>query len=77
MAGDDGLLCSDGRGDLVKIVDADFLVPILDILPRLWSRGFRTSEQDGRWWLWRSDGEGIVSGATFRELCVNIVLAGL
>lgn len=51
--------------------------PIFDILPRLWSAGYTTCEQDGRWHLFRKDGEGVVSGVTFRDLCVNIVLCGI
>jgi len=51
--------------------------PIFDILPRLWASGHATKKQDGTWWLFRSDGEGLISGRTFRELCVNIVLAGV
>lgn len=53
------------------------LYPVFDILERLYREGYYTSEQDGQWWLWRKDGEGIACGRTFRGLCVNIVLAGL
>ena len=51
--------------------------PVFDTLQRLWCDGYVTKEQDGEWWLFRKDGEGIVSGGDFRGLCVNIVLAGL
>lgn len=51
--------------------------PIFDVLPRLWAAGYKTKEQDGEWWLFRSDGEGICSGRDFRGLCVNIILAGI
>jgi hypothetical protein len=50
--------------------------PVFDILPRLWATGHKTKEQDGEWWLFRKDGEGLVSGSTFRKLCVSIALAG-
>lgn len=53
------------------------LFPIFDILERLWRAGYTTVEQDGRWWLFAATGEGIMSGSTFRDLCVNIVLAGI
>lgn len=49
---------------------------MFDIWPRLLMQGFQMKEQDGKWWLFRNDGEGMVSGDSFRELCVNIVLAG-
>lgn len=51
--------------------------PIFDILPRLWADGYKTKEQDGKWWLFSCGGEGIISGRDFRGLCVNIVLAGI
>lgn len=50
---------------------------IFDILERLWVAGFETIHQDRRWHLFAPDGEGIISGKTFRELCVNIVLEGI
>lgn len=66
-----------GDDKLIKLTDADEVMPILDVLPRLWGEGYRTCEQDGEWHLFRKDGEGIVLGKTFRDLCVNILLAGL
>ena len=51
--------------------------PVFDVLPRLWAAGYKTKEQDGEWWLFRDDGEGICSGRDFRGLCVNILLAGI
>lgn len=66
-----------GDDKLIKLTDADEVMPIFDVLPRLWSEGYRTCEQDGEWHLFRKDGEGIAIGKTFRDLCVNILLAGL
>ena len=60
--------------DALKALDEGFA--IFDILPRLWATGHKTVEQDGKWHLFRNDGEGLMVGATFRDLCVNIVLAG-
>jgi len=51
--------------------------PIMDIMQRLLTDGHCVKEQDGRWWLFRSDGEGIISGENYRGLCVNIVMADL
>ena len=59
----------------VKLHDPD-LFPVFDSLPRLWESGHVTKEQDGKWWLFRGDGEGLISGETFRDLCINIVLGG-
>jgi hypothetical protein len=53
------------------------LYPVFDILQRLWASGHKTVEQDGQWWLFDKSGEGKTCGRTFREMCVNIVLAGL
>jgi len=51
--------------------------PIFDILERLYNGGFTTRKQGDRWWLFTPDGEDVISGETFRELCVNIVMSGL
>lgn len=66
-----------GDEHLIKLTDAEEVMPIFDVLSRLWAEGYRTCEQDGNWHLFRKDGEGIAIGKTFRDLCVNIVLAGL
>jgi hypothetical protein len=53
------------------------MYPVFDILQRLWASGHKTVEQDAHWWLFDKAGEFKSCGRTFRELCVNIVLAGL
>jgi hypothetical protein len=53
------------------------LYPIFDILQRLFREGHTITEQDDRWWLFDRNGEGVISGLSVRDLCVNIVLAGL
>jgi hypothetical protein len=58
--------------DGVKPIDA---YPIFDILERLYDSGHYTTKQDGRWILFDKGGEGVMSGETFRGLCVNIILA--
>lgn len=72
----DGKYGGDGQ-DLILLTNTDDMMPIFDVLPRLWDAGYVTKPQDGSWYLFRSDGEGIVSGATFRDLCVNILLSGV
>ena len=51
--------------------------PIFDILPRLFRAGHRIDEQDGRWWLFDAQGEGVISGETYRSLCINIIFMEL
>lgn len=67
----------DGDGGLVKLVDSNQVLPVLDLLPRLWETGHVTKEQDGQWWLFDKTGEGVIAGSSFRDLCLNIVLAGI
>ena len=50
------------------------MYPIFDILPRLWASGHLTFEKDGEWILLDGFSEVVMTGKTFRELCVNIVL---
>lgn len=68
---------NDGSEVADSLVDANTFMPIFDVLERLWSDGYKTKKQDGRWWLFKPSGDGVVSGRSFRELCVNIILAGL
>lgn len=70
-------VCPNCQSELPNLVDADTFMPIFDVLPRLWATGHRIAEQDGEWCLFDKTGEGIAVGATFRRLCVNIILAGL
>lgn len=65
------------EGNLITLVNVEEMLSILDFLPRLWKEGHKTVEQDGRWWLFDSNGESIISGDTFRQLCVNILLTSL
>jgi len=48
--------------------------PVFDILQELLHYGATIKEQDGRWHLFAKNGEGIISGTTLREMCVNLVL---
>lgn len=57
-------------------VSRDEFYPIFDILPELWNKGYTTVEQEGLWHLFDKHGEGVLSGKDFRQLCINIVLAG-
>ena len=55
----------------------DKVYPIFDILPRLFRTGHYIDEQDGRWWLFDAKGEGVISGETYRSLCINIIFMEL
>jgi len=50
------------------------LYPVFDILESLLQRGCTIQEQDDRWWLFDKDGEGVISGQTLRDMCVNLVM---
>ena len=71
--------CHDGDDQLIELIDAEKFMSIFDTLPRLCDKGYTiVPDENGTWRLMDSDGVSIVtSGRTFRELCVNIVLAGL
>lgn len=77
------LLFGDDKAKLLNLVSETrerteaTMYPIFDILPRLWASGFKTVEQDGEWHLFEKGGDGLMTGKTFRELCVNIVLGGM
>lgn len=42
---------------------------VFDVLPRLLEVGCKIAKQDGEWWIFEYDGNGVVSGSTFREMC--------
>ena len=44
-----------------------------EIIPRLLDIGYKIRKQDGEWWIFEDDGEGIVGGSTFREMCEKLV----
>lgn len=41
----------------------------LEVIPRLLDVGCKIAKQDGQWWIFEHDGEGVVGGSTFREMC--------
>jgi hypothetical protein len=44
----------------------------IDIIPRLLECGCKIKKQDGEWWVFEHDGEGVVGGETFREMCEKL-----
>jgi len=50
------------------------LYPVFGILESLLHYGATIKEQDGRWHLFAKNGEGIISGTTIREMCVNLLM---
>jgi hypothetical protein len=55
------------------------LFPVFDTLDRLIRQGHRVIQpvSNGSFYLANADGQLLASGRSFRDLCVNIVLAGL
>jgi len=43
-----------------------------DFLPRLLEVGCKIAKQDGDWWIFEFNGNGVVSGSTFREMCEQL-----
>jgi hypothetical protein len=41
----------------------------LEVIPRLLDVGCKIAKQDGQWWIFEHDGEGVVGGSTFSEMC--------
>jgi hypothetical protein len=55
------------------------MYPVFDTLDRLYRDGFKVIRnfRNGRFILMETGGKVVVTGKSFRDLCVNIVLAGL
>lgn len=49
------------------------IVPSLDLLQTRLERGEYLAKQDGLWYLFDVDGEGVVSGKNLRELLINLI----
>lgn len=45
---------------------------VLDALPRLLGVGCKIAKQEGQWWIFEHDGEGVVGGNTFGEMCEKL-----
>ena len=41
----------------------------IDALQRLLETGCKIAKQDGEWWVFESDGEGVVGAKTLRQAC--------
>ena len=48
-------------------------VPSIDRLQDRLEQGCRLAKQDGRWWLFDAEGEGIAGGETLRDVLVNLI----
>lgn len=60
--------------DITKLCDIiEGIIPALDLLEIRLERGEVLAKQDGCWWLFDAEGEGVVSGETLRNLLVNLI----
>lgn len=48
-------------------------VPALDLLQARLEQGATIAFQDGRWGLFNTDGDGICSGRTIRQMLMNLI----
>jgi hypothetical protein len=72
----DAELTSDEKASEEKQVE---MFPVFDTLDRLYRDGFKVIRnfRNGRFILMETGGKVVMTGSSFRDLCVNIVLAGL
>lgn len=54
-------------------IDSADLIPSLDRLQERMEGGCYLAKQDGKWWLFGPDGEGLVCGETLRDVLINLV----
>lgn len=48
-------------------------VPSIDLLQQRLERGEYLSKQDGKWWLFNKDGEGVICGNNIRDILLNLI----
>lgn len=46
---------------------------VFEILPSLLDADCKIAKQDGKWCIFKKDGDGLVSGVTFREMCEKLL----
>ena len=62
------------NGELARLVTIiDGLVPVLDRLEELLAAGANINLIGDEWWLFNAEGGLIVSGATIREMLVQLI----
>ena len=52
---------------------AENAVPSIDRLQDRLEQGCLLAKQDGRWWLFDPEGEGITGGETLRDVLINLI----
>jgi hypothetical protein len=67
--------CLQGRiaSDNESVGLAEASICAFEILPDLLSAGCKIAHQDGLWCLFDRGGEGVVSGETFRQMCLGLM----
>lgn len=48
-------------------------IPALDLLQVRLERGEYLKKQDGLWWIFDADGEGVTSGKDLRDILLNLI----
>jgi hypothetical protein len=52
---------------------AENVIPSIALLERRLERGERLAKQDGKWWIFDEDGEGITGGGSLRDILINLI----
>ena len=62
---------------ITKYVNHEAVFHVFDVLDRLLADGHTIDRDDKHCWIKNRDGKKVMTGTTYRDLCINIVLAGL
>ena len=49
------------------------IISALDLLEEHLERGEYLKKQDGLWWIFDEDGEGVTSGRTLRDILISLI----
>ena len=58
-------------GDAANVIEN--MIPSLDLLQSRLEDGCKIKKQDGVWYLFEQNGEGVCSGETIREMLINLI----
>ena len=69
----DGMVGVYDAAEKIRAIAFNSVIPALDLLQARLESGCEIKQQDGQWHLFESSGDSVTSGATVREMIINLI----
>ena len=69
----DGMIGVYDAAEKIRAIAFNAAIPSLYLLQDRLEAGCEIKKQSGQWYLFDSDGESVTSGATVREMIINLI----